>query len=243
MITAYIDPNEGNGPRLEALRQVVAEKPDRYRLEERHQALDLCISDGERQVWFELKEIDDLWASMANGHLAQQCRQASALGDPALIAVFGGLEDVLLAAPKFNGNGYKKRDGQEAAKAQMRGFDADLFASQFPIQFLSRSHTLSFKLILSRSRRWLEAMADGKLPMAGWLPKAPDFQTYAFCGIPTIGPERAKAMMEAGFHFRLVRYTPGSHRTMWFPPVTESHFEGVTGIGPKTAGRILEAVR
>lgn len=227
MITVYIDPNEGNGPRLEALRRVVAEKPDRYRLEERHQALDLCISDGERRIWWELKD-KDLGSSMISGHLAQQCRQASALGDPALIAYFGSVDDALMELPIQNGD-------------QLRGFEADLFASQFPIQFLSRSHTLSFKLILSRSRRWLEAMADGKFPMAGWLPKAPDWQLYALCGLPGVGPERARAILEKGIKPHLYAWQAGydgiDRRGL------EDQLMGVDGVGKVTAKKIMEAVR
>lgn len=160
-----------------------------------------CVQD--LRVNVELKEIPDFWQSKNTGHLGQQCLEMIAQGPPGFVAVFGSLQEVLSAVPKFkavqNPSGMRKHQVRSQCDIQgdistARAFSADLAACGVPVHFLSSNHEESFGWILSYAKHILQGPA-----LSSWLPRFPvEPRGYGvLCSIPGIGDVAARGLLQA----------------------------------------------
>lgn len=158
---------------------------------------------SERVVNVELKEIDDFWASKSTGHLGQQLIEMIAAGQPGLVAVFGGLAEVLREVPKVksadNPSGMRKAQARsqmdiQADVSTARAFCADAAAANVPVHFLAANHQQSFGWVLSYAKHIL-----GSPNLASWLPRFPvEPRGYAcLCSVPGIGDVAARGLLRA----------------------------------------------
>lgn len=156
-----------------------------------------------REVNVELKEIPDFWASKNTGHLGQQVLEMVAAGQPAFVAVFGSLQEVLESVPKMkmweNMSGCKKPQRRTQMDivsdiSTTRAFCADATACAVPVFFLSTNYQQSFSWILSLAKNILTGPN-----MASWLPRFPvEPRGYqVLCSINGIGDVAAKGLLQA----------------------------------------------
>ena len=224
-ILISLDSNEKGSPRATALAQAVggdpayelegfAELPVDMRLSqhtecEKHgKDLDCepCSCGPCQQdfaVHVELKEIPDFWASKSSGHLGQQILEMVAAGQPAFVAVFGSLQEVLRAVPTQkalkNPSGCRKSQTRSQMDIQSdistaRAFCADAAGCGVPVFFLCRDHLQAFPWILSLAKNILTGPN-----MASWLPRFPvEPRGYqVLCSISGIGDVAAKGLLAA----------------------------------------------
>lgn len=204
--------------------------------------LDLRFKLGDREIRWELKE-KDLLQSSESGHLYMQRMKAASHGHPACIAVLGTNMAVLECIPKVTKqSGWLNPKERAAYEAAIERWESACFASAFPVHYFSGGLDNSMRRICRWSRDYL--MENTELPR----PKADSWQEYALCGLPGVGPERARGIRDKGMYVTLKkkRITP---MTESFPsvalecPVLPEDLMEVEKVGPKTAAKILEAVR
>ena len=228
VITVQMDPNEQGSERHMALVEVLAKHPERWDFQIENIPLDLVFSLAGWQIAWELKEPSDFVSSLMSGHLACQRMQARDMCCPASVGVLGTFEDVLESVSEITKSGWKNPREMAQAEAAIERSEASLWASGFRVDYLGMDHERAMRMITRRSYAALHN--ECKLP----LPKAEDWQTYALCGLPGIGGQRAQAMQDAGCKLYLFY---GANVAI------PAELESIPGIGKKTAEKILGAMR
>jgi predicted flap endonuclease-1-like 5' DNA nuclease len=156
--------------------------------------------------------------------------------------------------PEVNGLGWRNARERAQAEAMVRRGIAALKASGVDVAFgVSPLDMPPMTLVVPEEwatrRNMAQICREAKAYLEGDIrlprPKAESWQEYALCGLPGVGPERARAMSEEGITPALCHYWPpiGQSPSPQLEPISENDLTEVPGIGPKTAKKIMEAVR
>jgi len=214
--------------------------------------VDIQFRLSEKAIGVEMKEVPDFVRSLQNGHLASQRRGCTL---PLRVAVLGSPGDLLRALPDLadpskqttpetlvadyyavlRGIGRLRASGVgvsfglsptdvEGTADMFWGWlgdgDADEIARQYNVEQIVRE-------------AYLELTGAIHLPMH----KAESVTMAMLMCLPSVGPERAKRMIDAGIVPRLCTKSYLSGRAA---EVTEGHLVTlVDGVGKKTAAKIL----
>lgn len=175
------------------------------------------------RLLFERKTLPDLALSIQSGRLF---RQALALASAA-----GGSH--LRPALILEGTSADLRDcGMAWAAIQGAVVTVSLFIGLPVLRARSPAETVRTLLYAARHLRQARAIAQGALPRHGRRPKGKAaLQRHLLQGLPGIGPGRADRLLE---HFGSVRAVVTADQDVR---------ASVTGIGARTAGRIVWAVK
>lgn len=220
--------------------------------------VDLVLSLGDRTLGIDLKMPQDLIGSLQNGHLGEQRRGCPY---PLRIAVLGSLGDVVRALPTVTGKGWRNpREQAQAEGMALRGIVA-LQASGVEVDFgFSRKDFGRLILPMPRdgpdpSEAWaLQANVSQVMRRAEYILRSKIDLPRARCEstkeamlrcLPTVGPETARAMLEAGIVPKL--YFPVDVVQMLqdgrtFEEADENILRSVPGIGKKKADQILKSI-
>jgi hypothetical protein len=203
----------------------------------------------------ELKTPADFVGSL-QGHLSEQRRNSPY---PLRIAVLGSMGDVLRALPEVKANGWQNPHERAQAEAQIRRDISSLRASGVEVDFgmsyhdylhvrygdWTREKITSEVLAANVSQILHDARAILLSDTSLRMPKCESWQEYCLRGLPGIGPEKAKALIDADILPVLEagvitngRATPDD-RLKW----TYEQLLDVPGIGKKTAAKIMEAMK
>ena len=206
MIRAMYDSNEtiGNGRRIFSLEQAIADSKDFGRLEKAELETDLrFLNEAGKAVNVELKEIDDFWASMGNGHLGSQLvTMASQKEDANLVVVYGSLNETMAAIPRvFRDKGrLVTRTPNEVINltSRARALCSVANSCNIPIHFFSSNHLITSRWVLGYVKSIMEEPG-----LAGFLPRFPvDARAYAMlCMVPNIGDVTARTLLD---YFRVL---------------------------------------
>lgn len=193
-----------------------------------------------RDLGVELKRPRDLIGSL-QGHLGEQRRNCPY---PLRIAVLGSMGDVLRALPEVTTNGWQNPRDRAKAEAQIRrdisslrasGVEVDFGVS--PMDFKTWNHHSDDAERDALAANIFQILHDARATLLGdtalRMPKCESWQEYCLRGLPGVGPGRAQAMIDDGCYLEL------RHKE-W--PI-ETQLKYVPGIGPKTAKKIMEAMR
>ena len=165
MYTITIDPTEERSTRGQAFKNLLSSgSKDFNPLKFENIEVDMIIADDDtgKTVRVELKEVDDFWASLQNGHI---CTQLSTMIDdckvPGFFAVYGSLLETMQAAPKIirvNGQPVRLTQDQIIQRTYMaRSFAGDAKGCNIPVHFLSSNAMITARWVLGYAKNILES--------------------------------------------------------------------------------------
>jgi ERCC4-type nuclease len=177
----------------------------------------LSVGDYEVVGWgvFERKRLLDFVASIEDGRLFRQARRLAGLAMPAAIILEGHARDLA-------GCQMRRESLQGAMISLCLGFRLPVLRSQGPEETAG--------LIIYAGRQW-QRQGDGFITSPGQRPKRKrTIQLRLLCGLPGIGPQRARKLLE---HF----LSPKAVFT-----ATAVELQQVEGVGRHTAETIRWAL-
>ena len=173
MIHVSIDSNEAIRPRAEAIRKAITSDPHFKEIPPvEPMPFDLefwADGDIEMALHIEIKDFgqnngSDYLSSILSGHLWEQCRAAREIGEPFIIAVLGGDEEVN-AACKAAASRNHRLDVDKMLKyfAMVDGFEANAIGQGIQVW---RLKTDPYGRLLLRARKILEGSNQDLLYLA-----------------------------------------------------------------------------
>jgi hypothetical protein len=224
-----------------AMVEIMSRHPDRYQLPIKWEntddlGIDLVIG----KVGFELKEDADAIASLFNGHLGTQRRNARNMGMPCYVIIFGSPEDVYNAIPDRDKTGW--RDEKTKLREWHRWMDgyAAMLLSGFQPLYLSKDHKITMEHVVDIA--W--AAENNAIGLPGIRAESPAVAMMQ-C-LPKVGYKLSKEMESAGIRVALaanVTKTGKNGKTSEYQLVTDPGvLRSVPGMGPKTAKGIIKAI-
>lgn len=229
VIHVTVDSNEMAGRRAAAI-QAAVEKDDRFVFDGFiSQLADLNFHLNGRTFWVELKECGDYISSVVSGHLFDQILRIRESGDPGMVLVIGSdaqIEDSVVRSVSSRGRrGNRSRGDVRTYMNLIRDFEANAYALNVPVIRMDRSPCSRLLSIVHKLLTGADLISHRPRPAEN------ERQVAALCMlVPGVGPERARAIL----------------KRMSFSDIalaTEEDLRQVPGIGPRLAGRIVDALR